>query len=108
MLFRSLFVKGAVGFLGLALPFAWSFIELTAKAQCDRVARLGLGILVSIMLFSMADNIEIIAYLIWPALVFLGIAFRRRLFWPTVGYLGRRDKSPEPAEMILKGSPIPS
>ena len=103
-----LFVKGAVGFLGLALPFAWSFIELTAKAQCDRVARLGLGILVSIMLFSMADNIEIIAYLIWPALVFLGIAFRRRLFWPTVGYLVRRDKSPEPAEMILKGSPIPS
>ena len=103
-----LFVKGAVGFLGLALPLAWSFIELTFKAQCDRVARLGLGILVSITLFSMADNIEIIAYLIWPALVFLGIAFRRRVFWPTVGYLGRRRQSPALPEVVVKGFPIAS
>ena len=85
-----LFVKGAVGFLGLAVPLGWSFIELIAKAQRDRVARVGLGILISIALFSLGDNIEIVAYLIWPSLVFLGVAFRRRLVHPTAGLLSAR------------------
>ncbi len=85
-----LFVKGAVGFIGLAVPLAWSITELTIKAQRDPVARVGLGILLSIVVFSLGDNIEIIAYLIWPSLLFLGTAFRRRLIYPTTPLLGAR------------------
>ena len=51
---------------------------------------LGLGILLAILIFSFGDNVEIIAYLIWPSLLFLGIAFRRRFFQPSVAYLGGR------------------
>ena len=85
-----LFVKGAVGFAALAVPLGWSLVELTIKAQRDRVARIGLGIILAILMFSLGDNVEIIAYLIWPSLVFLGIALRRRIFWPYVAYLGSR------------------
>ncbi len=85
-----LFVKGAVGFIGLAVPLAWSITELTAKSQRDRVARVGVGIVLSILLFSLGDNIEIIAYLVWPSLLFLGAAFRRRLILPTTALLGAR------------------
>ena len=42
-----LFVKGAVGFLGLAIPLAWSIVELALKAQADRVARAGLGVMLA-------------------------------------------------------------
>lgn len=83
-----LFVKGAVGFIGLALPLAWSITELVVKSQRDRVARVALGILMSVILFSLGDNIEIIAYLVWPSLLFLGTAFRRRLIYPTTALLG--------------------
>ncbi len=83
-----LFVKGAVGFAALAIPVAWSVVDLAVKAQRDRVARTGLGILLAIVLFSLADNIEVIAYLIWPSLVFIGIAFRRRCFHLYAGCLG--------------------
>lgn len=85
-----LFVKGAVGFVALGVPIVWSGLDLALKAQRDRVARTALGILLSIVLFSFADNIEVVAYLIWPSLVFLGIAHRRRLFNPYAGCLGAR------------------
>lgn len=83
-----LFVKGLVGMLGLALPLAWSIVELGVKAQVDRVARAGLGVLLALVLFSFGDNLEIVAYLIWPGLVVVGIAHRRRFRSPYVAYLG--------------------
>lgn len=83
-----LFVKGIVGFVALAIPMAWTGFDLLVKAQADRLGRAGLGILLSILFFSLADNIEIIAYLIWPALIVLGGACGRRVANPAVGYLG--------------------
>ena len=77
-----LFVKGIVGFVALAIPLVWSIIELSLKAQCDRVARSALAILLAIGLFSFADNVEIVAYLVWPGLLLIGIGLRRRLFNP--------------------------
>jgi len=72
-----LFVKGLVGFLALAIAMGWTITVLTLKAQCDRVARCALAIVLALLLFSFADNIEIIMYLLWPALLIVGIALRR-------------------------------
>ena len=85
-----LYVKGAVGFAALTVPIAWSAVDLAIKAQRDRVARTGLGIVLAIVLFSLADNIEVVAYLIWPSLVFIGIAHRHRFFNPYTSYFGAR------------------
>lgn len=84
-----LFVKGAVGFVALAVPLAWSFVELSLKAQADRVARAALGVVIAIIVFSFGDNLEIVAYLVWPGLVVVGIAHSRRLRSPYVSYLGQ-------------------
>lgn len=83
-----LFVKGAVGFLGLAVPLVWTIGELAIKAQADRVARSALGVILAVALFSFGDNLEIVAYLIWPGLLVVGIALGRKLRNPYVGYLG--------------------
>ena len=77
-----LFVKGAVGFLALALPLAWSFFELLAKAQRDPVARAALGMVLVLVFNSFGENLEILAYLAWPGLLIIGIASRRKLRVP--------------------------
>ncbi|NUJ79145.1 O-antigen ligase domain-containing protein [Methylocystis sp. FS] len=77
-----LFVKGIVGFAALAIPLAWTFLELLAKAQADRVARCALGVVIIIGFYSFGENLEILSYLFWPGLVVIGIAMRRRLFHP--------------------------
>ncbi len=79
-----LFVKGAAGFLALALPLAWSFFELLAKAQRDRVARAALGMVLVLLFNSFGENLEILAYLAWPGLLVIGIASRRPLRTPEV------------------------
>jgi hypothetical protein len=78
-----LFVKGAVGFGALALPMAWSVVELTIKAQRSGVARLGLGIVLVMFLYTFGENLEILTYLLWPGLVVLGGAFARPWPWRT-------------------------
>lgn len=85
-----LFVKGIVGFAGLAIPMAWSFVELALKAQTDRVARAGLGVLIAVLLFSLADNLEIVAYIVWPGFLVVGIGLGRRLMSPYRSRLGLR------------------
>lgn len=73
-----LFVKGIVGFIALAIPMMCSFIDLLVKAQKSPVAKIALRILIVIFLNTFADSIEVTAYLIWPALVFLGIASKQQ------------------------------
>lgn len=77
-----LFVKGIIGFVALAIPLTWTLIELTLKAQVDRVARTGLAVLLTMAIFSFADNLEIVAYLIWPGLLLIGICSKRRILNP--------------------------
>lgn len=83
-----LFVKGAVGFAALAVPMAVSFFDLLLKAQASRVASAALAVVLSLMFFSLADNLEIVAYLIWPGLLYLGIAHGQRLYNPVTAHLG--------------------
>lgn len=74
--FGLLFVKGMIGFLALLVPFVWQ----TALAIKDSVfgprGYLPLGIMMTLSLLSFGENIEIEAYLLWPALMLLGIHAR--------------------------------
>jgi hypothetical protein len=71
-----LFVKGAVGFLALAVPMLFSFVILIFKSQSSRVAKIALNILLVIFLNSFADSLEVTVYIVWMSLVFMGIAFK--------------------------------
>jgi hypothetical protein len=81
--FGLLFVKGAVGFVALAIPLLWSFVDLLIKAQKSDTARTGLSIVLVLFLYTFGENLEILAYLIWPGLVLLGLAFQERVQIPS-------------------------
>ncbi len=74
--FGLLFVKGLVGFLSLTIPLALSFFDLLLKAQRSKTARTGLAMLLILFLYTFGENLEILAYLYWPALMMIGIAHR--------------------------------
>lgn len=71
-----LFVKGLVGFTALLIPMIWH----TGLVMIDTVrqprGRLPMGILMTIILLSFGENLEIEAYMLWPGLVLLGIHLR--------------------------------
>lgn len=71
-----LFVKGLVGFLALAVPFFVHLFITLKDATVHAQGRLPLGIMIVLLNLSMGENIEIEAYLMWPALMLLGIHLR--------------------------------
>jgi ABC-type multidrug transport system fused ATPase/permease subunit len=73
--FGLLFVKGLVGLLSLALPLAWTGVEMILLAQVSKLGRLGLAMTFLIVFYSFGKNLEILAYLFWPGLIVLGCAF---------------------------------
>ena len=73
--FGLLYVKGAVGALALAVPIAWTMIEMMLLAQVSSLGQLGLSVCLMLIFYSFGENLEILAYLAWPALVLLGCAF---------------------------------
>ncbi len=74
--FGVLFVKGIVGFLGLAIPMIFSLLDLLIKGQDNREAQVSLSILIILFLYTFGENLEILAYLFWPGLLLMGIAFK--------------------------------
>lgn len=75
--FSLLFVKGAVGLAAFGAALCWTLVEMLMRAQRRRTARMALGVALVLLLFSFGENLEILAYLAWPALLVLGIAMRR-------------------------------
>jgi hypothetical protein len=71
-----LFVKGVVGFLAFAVPFITHFVVVAKDAVVHPQGRLPFGILLVFLILSMGENIEIEAYLLWPAFVMLGVHLR--------------------------------
>ena len=71
-----LFVKGLVGFLAFLVPFLWQLALALKDAAMGPRGRLPLGIMMTLTLLSFGENIEIEAYLLWPALIVLGIHAR--------------------------------
>lgn len=71
------FVKGMVGFYSLAIPMILGFLFLLVKAQNNQDAGTGLAILFILFLYTFGENLEILAYLYWPGLIMMGIAFSK-------------------------------
>lgn len=72
-----LFVKGAVGAVALAVPLAWSMIEFALLAVTrSRAGRIAFGMVLLMTFYSIGENLEILAYLMWPGLIVMGIAAR--------------------------------
>ena len=69
-----LFTKGIVGFYALVIPMFSSFIILLIKSQYSTVSRAGLAVLCILFLYTFGENLEILAYLYWPALILMGSA----------------------------------
>ena len=93
-----LYVKGIVGVIALATPFAMSILVTIFKCQADRNARAALGILLTLLVFSFGENLEILAYLFWPGLVTIGISMRRRFVNPFRRYFSG-------AKILIPGYP---
>ena len=74
--YALLFVKGVTGFLAFLIPFVAHFIFVTIDAINHPRGRLPLGILLTFLLLSFGENIEIEVYLMWPSLVLLGCHLR--------------------------------
>lgn len=77
-----LFVKGAIGFIALAVAILYSIIELIIKSQSSSTAKVGLGVVIILLLYTFGENLEILAYLYWPGLIILGAAFKEPLRSP--------------------------
>lgn len=76
----SLFTSGVIGFIALAVPFLWSFIDLLIKAQKSKCARVGLSTIFVLFFLSFAENVEGLAYIYWPGLLIMGIAFKEVVY----------------------------
>lgn len=71
-----LFVKGLVGFFAFLVPMLAQLWLAARDAALSPRGFLPLGIVMTMTLLSFGENIEIEAYLLWPALLMLGIHAR--------------------------------
>jgi hypothetical protein len=71
-----LFVKGIAGAGALAVPLFASLAQLAWWSGQLRQARVGLAMALLLFLYTFGENLEILAYLIWPALIVIGMAHR--------------------------------
>ncbi len=95
--FGLLYVKGAVGLFALLVPLVWTLLEMILLAQVTRIGRLGLTMTVLITFYSFGENLEILAYLIWPGLLLIGCAFRRTVAAPS----RLPDTATQPGEAVV-------
>ncbi|MCT7958675.1 O-antigen ligase family protein [Laspinema palackyanum] len=77
--FGVLFLHGIVGFFAIVIPLIWTFIEMLIKAQHSQTAKVTLHFLIALFLFAFAENIQGLAYLYWPCLIIMGMAFKEQL-----------------------------
>lgn len=72
--FGLLFVKGIAGVVALVIPLVWSLVEFALLALSSRVGRTALALMILMSVFTVGENLEILAYLLWPGLLVCGIA----------------------------------
>lgn len=69
-----LFVKGLVGLLALLVPMLITLVYLFWQAMYHPVARMAFNLLFVLVCYSFFENLEILTYLFWPALLIIGVA----------------------------------
>ncbi len=75
--FGLLFVKGILGLYALAIPMVASVLACARLALRAPIGRTGLSMILVYGLYSFGENLEVLTYLCWPALLIIGIALRR-------------------------------
>lgn len=71
-----LFVKGLLGLIALAVPMAVSLVAAMRPALRGKGGGAALGIVLALWLYSFGENLEVLSYLIWPALIAMGALLR--------------------------------
>jgi hypothetical protein len=74
--FGLLFVKGIFGMFALLLPMAWQILITLIDAANGSRGRLPFAIMLLLFILTFGENLEIETYLLWPALLILGIHAR--------------------------------
>jgi hypothetical protein len=76
--FGVLFSHGAVGLVCLASAYLWSFGFLLLQCGSSALARTAIALLLTFFLFTWGENLETMAYILWPALLMMGFAYRQQ------------------------------
>jgi hypothetical protein len=71
-----LYVKGLFGALALALPMLATLGAAAVAATRSASGRLALAMMLIYWLYSFGENLEVLTYIAWPALLAVGIALR--------------------------------
>lgn len=72
-----LFVKGLTGLLAFAIPMVATLVATFRIAVTRDIGRVGLAMTLVYVLYSFGENMEVLTYLTWPALLVIGIALRQ-------------------------------
>ncbi|WP_298775759.1 O-antigen ligase domain-containing protein [uncultured Shewanella sp.] len=72
-----LFVKGIVGALSLGIPMLISFILLLRYINHSKTIQVAFAFLLQLVVYTFGENLETLAYLYWPGLIIIGIAFKQ-------------------------------
>ncbi|MDZ3830814.1 MAG: O-antigen ligase domain-containing protein [Sphingopyxis sp.] len=75
-----LFVKGLLGVIALAVPMVWMLIACLIAATRSAIGRLGLAMALTYWLYSFGENLEVLTYIGWPALLVVGMALKPAAF----------------------------
>jgi hypothetical protein len=78
-----LFVKGLAGLIALLLPLVVTLFVIITRRNAAAQGY-GLSMLLVLGIYSFGENLEVLAYLYWPALILIGIALK------TSPWLGRQ------------------
>ena len=71
-----LYVKGLTGVIALAVPMAWTLVATSMAAMRGKIGELGLAMALTYLFYSFGENLEVLTYLAWPALIAIGIALK--------------------------------
>jgi len=74
-----LFVKGVVGVVALGIPLLVTLIVLLKHAFADAESRVAFGCVAILSMYSLGENLEILVYLYWPALIYTGSVLQDRM-----------------------------
>ncbi|WP_279351945.1 O-antigen ligase domain-containing protein [Erythrobacter litoralis] len=89
-----LFVKGITGALSLAIPLFATLAVLLVKARHGALHKTALSMVFVLIIYSFGENLEILAYLFWPALLIIGksLSDRTSTSEPRQNHLNSRSR----------------
>lgn len=74
--FGLLYVKGLIGLLAFACPLVLSLLYFLWQANRSPQHATAFTLMVVLCVYSFTENLEILAYLVWPALLWIGASMR--------------------------------